>query len=424
MENRVASVTSLTAYLKRKFDKDEHITDIYLKGEISNLRSVNLSGTNYFSLKDENSIISAVMFGSVSSKLDFVPVEGMSVVVRGRVSIYEARGSYQIYIASMEEDGKGDLLVAFEKLKRKLTDMGVFDERHKKPLPKYPKTIGIVTASTGAAIKDILTTLKRRYPLAKTVVFPTLVQGAKAAEQIAARIKEANEYDLDVLIVGRGGGSIEDLWSFNEEEVVMAIYNSVIPVISAVGHEPDFTLSDSVADVRAATPTAAAEIATVDMFDILVKIDNVKKMITTNMCNRLKFYNDKLTRMKNSYILKNPLKFYDDKQIFIDNIVGRLNMLIKSKLENETNNFKFLLNNNVLKNPSLLYLDKERKLLSIIEKVEVLNPLNTLKRGYSIVKKDGICICDGSMLQKDDKIEIMINNGNVVAKVEKVNLEE
>ena len=264
MQNNYLTITQLSKYLKYKFDEDVNLRKVYLKGEISNFKA-HTRGHYYFTLKDENSRINAVMFSSSTSKLKFMPIDGMKVLVEGKVTVYEATGGYQIYVSDMLEDGIGNLYIAFEQLKEKLAKEGLFDKERKRKITKMPKKIGIVTASTGAAIRDILTTLKRRYPICETILFPALVQGEKAAEDIVKKIEIANTYDIDTLIVGRGGGSIEDLWPFNEEIVARAIYNSKVPVISAVGHEIDFTISDFVADLRAPTPTAAAELAAVDI---------------------------------------------------------------------------------------------------------------------------------------------------------------
>ncbi|MEI3508431.1 MAG: exodeoxyribonuclease VII large subunit [Bacilli bacterium] len=259
MDEKYLTVSAITRYLKAKFDLDENLKSVFLKGEISNFKA-HTSGHLYFSVKDETSKINAIMFSRSAAKLDFKPVDGTKVLIAGRISIYEATGNYQIYVDQIIEDGVGNLYVAFEKLKKTLQAEGLFDKEHKKEIPKIPRRVGIVTASTGAAVRDIVTTIKRRFPICETILFPTFVQGDNAKDDIVRNIKRAEDYDIDVLIVG-GGGSIEDLWPFNEEVVARAIYNSPIPIISAVGHEVDFTISDFVSELRAPTPTAAAELA-------------------------------------------------------------------------------------------------------------------------------------------------------------------
>ena len=256
MNNNYITISELNRYLKTKFENDTNLRMVYLKGEISNFKA-HTRGHYYFTLKDETSRLNAVMFSYHTGNLKFMPCDGMKVLVVGRISVYEQTGSYQIYVENMAEDGIGNLYVAFEKLKKDLAKEGLFNPEHKKRIPRMPKKIGIVTASTGAAIRDILTTIKRRYPICETILFPALVQGNEAAADIVKKIELANTYDIDTLIVGRGGGSLEDLWPFNEEIVARAIYNSKVPVISAVGHEIDFTIADFVADLRAPTPTLA-----------------------------------------------------------------------------------------------------------------------------------------------------------------------
>ncbi|MCY8595248.1 exodeoxyribonuclease VII large subunit, partial [Bacillus haynesii] len=261
------TVTALTKYIKRKFDVDPHLEDIWIKGELSNVK-IHSRGHIYFTLKDDNARIQSVMFARQNRNLAFTPENGMKVLVRGGISVYEPSGNYQLYAKEIQPDGIGALHLAYEELKKKLSQEGLFDEKYKKPIPAFPSVVGVVTSPTGAAVRDVITTIKRRYPLVKVIVLPTLVQGVNAGESIVSSIKEANRRELcDVLIVGRGGGSIEELWAFNEEAVARAIFSSDIPIISAVGHETDFTISDFVADLRAATPTGAAELAVPNMLD-------------------------------------------------------------------------------------------------------------------------------------------------------------
>ena len=274
MNDKYISVTQLTRYIKYKIDNDVNLNEVYLKGEISNFKA-HSRGHYYFTLKDEGSRINAVMFSSQTRNVKFIPQDGMKVLVNGKISVYEANGGYQIYVNEMLEDGIGNLYIAFEQLKKKLQDEGLFNEEYKKPIPKIPSRIGVVTAPTGAAIKDIISTIKRRWPLTEIYLFPALVQGESAKEDIVRQIKRADEYNLDTLIVGRGGGSIEDLWAFNEEIVARAIFECKTPVISAVGHEIDFTIADFVADLRAPTPTGAAEMAVPQLADIAKYLNQV-----------------------------------------------------------------------------------------------------------------------------------------------------
>ena len=415
MNTNYITVSQLTKYIKYKIDNDQNLVKIYLKGEISNFKP-HTRGHLYFTLKDESTRINAVMFSTSAEKLNFTPVDGMTVLVTGRISIYEATGSYQIYVDKMEEDGLGNLYVAFEKLKKKLEAEGLFDPKHKKPIPKIPKTIGIITAPTGAAIKDILSTIKRRWPLAETILFPSLVQGAEAANDIVKNIELTKEHDLDVLIVGRGGGSIEDMWCFNEEIVARAIYDLKVPVISAVGHEIDFTIADFVADLRAPTPTGAAEMAVPNISDIINIFDNYKIRLNNNLKNIINNKKEYLNTLKNNYILKNPLNIYQIKEEKFDNLYERLLLSYK----NTTNIYKnklLMINNNLNNNIISTYKNSLNKYLNILNKLEVLNPLLTLKRGYSIVKKENIVLDSASKIKKNDLIEIELKDGIINAKV-------
>ena len=324
MQNNYLTISQLSRYLKYKFDNDSHLNVVYLKGEISNFKA-HTRGHYYFTLKDETSRINAVMFASSVSKLKFMPVDGMKVLVTGKVTVYEATGGYQIYINDMLEDGVGNLYIAYEQLKKKLESEGLFAKEHKKKIPRMPKKVGIVTASTGAAIRDILTTIKRRFPMTETILFPALVQGKDAANDIAHKIEIANSYDIDTLIVGRGGGSIEDLWPFNEEIVARAIYNSRVPVISAVGHEVDFTIADFVADLRAPTPTAAAELAVVDKKTVIEYLMTARVRCYNAILVKLKKEKALLDSLSSSYILKKPSNIYEIKEQKLDMLLDRLN---------------------------------------------------------------------------------------------------
>ena len=416
MDIKYVTISDLNRYIKAKFDTDYHLNKVYLKGEISNFKH-HTRGHLYFTLKDDSSRINAVMFQSSASNLTFEPSDGMKVLVTGRISVYEATGGYQIYVDAMEQDGIGNLYLEYEKLKKKLLAEGLFDTRHKRPLPKYPKKIGIITAPTGAAIRDILSTIKRRYPICETILFPALVQGVGAKESIVAAINKAQDYDLDLIIAGRGGGSIEDMWGFNEEVVARAIYASKIPIISAVGHEIDFTIADYVADLRAPTPTGAAEMAVPNMMDIFNLINQYTIRLNEGINNIISGKKIKLDNIMNSYVLKNPLSLYEIKEQQLDNIIDKLNKFIKNKLSNDTLRYNNLINNNVLRNPLILFDKKQHSYQILLNKIELLNPLQILSKGYSVVKKDERLIKDIKDININDDIEITLSKGIINAKV-------
>lgn len=416
MNNNYITIGALNRYLKSLFDRDSNLQTVYLKAEISNFKA-HTRGHLYFTLKDETSRINAVMFSYSASKLKFKPVDGMKVLVKGKVTVYEATGSYQIYVEDMEQDGLGNLYIEFEKLKKKLASEGLFDQDKKKKISKVPRKIGIVTASTGAAIKDILTTIKRRFPICETILFPSLVQGADAAEDIVKKIEIANTYDIDTLIVGRGGGSIEDLWPFNEEIVARAIYNSKVPVISAVGHEIDFTIADFVADLRAPTPTAAAELAVPNIDTINTYLENAVNRSTISINNYIDSRKQILSGLVGSYVLKKPTALYEIKEQNLDFLIDNLNKEIKKVIDNNRIRLFKVASSYVLTNPDIMYKFKMQNLEHIINKLEVLNPMNTIKRGYSIVKKDNKVISDVKKINIDDMINVSIKNGIINAKV-------
>lgn len=419
MEKRYITVGTLNRYLKHQFDTDPNIQKVFLKGEISNFKG-HTRGHLYFTLKDEESRINAVMFQTYANKLTFTPEDGMKVLVEGRVSIYPATGAYQIYIEDMQNDGLGNLYLKYEALKKELAAKGLFDESHKQKIPKYPAKIGIVTAPTGAAIKDILSTIKRRYPICETLLFPCLVQGELAKDDIVRQINKANEYDLDLLIVGRGGGSIEDLWAFNEECVANAIYNSRIPIISAVGHEIDFTIADFVADLRAPTPTGAAEMAVPNITDLNILLKQYSLRLTNNITSKLDYYNDKLNRLKKSYVLENPRAIYEIKEERLSNLITYFNNYITKLLELKQTKYKHLQESYILNHPEDLFINEQNKYNLYINKLELLNPLNILSKGYSVVTKDDKIIKNTKDIKVNDKINIKLSDGSFEAKVEKV----
>ena len=396
MDTKYLTISQLNEYVKMRIDSDENLRKIFLKGEISNFKN-HTRGHLYFTLKDDESRLSAVMFASQAAYLKFVPEDGMNVLVEGRISCYPAQGTYQVYVDKMEMDGLGNLYVEYEKLKKKLEAEGLFDQSHKKEIPKYPSRIGIVTASTGAAIKDILSTIKRRYPICETILFPALVQGAGAAPDVVKQINKAQEYDLDVLIVGRGGGSIEDLWAFNEEIVARAIYESKIPIISAVGHEIDYTIADYVADLRAPTPTGAAEMAVPVLSDVKNNIDNYKIRLRENIIKTLKQSELRLEKIKDSFILTNPLAMYEVKEEKLNNYTTILNKYIKEYLNNKKHSLKIDLNS-----------------------LKLLNPINIMEKGYSLVRVGDKIIKDNKDLNQGDKIDIKLYKGEVIAEVKEI----
>ena len=438
MNDNYITVTQLTRYIKYRIDNDGNLNHICLKGEISNFKA-HSRGHLYFTIKDENTRINAVMFQGNAAKLKFVPTDGAKVLVIGKVSVYEATGGYQIYVSDMIEDGLGNLYVEFEKLKKKLELEGLFDPHHKKKIPKMPKRIGIITAPTGAAIKDILSTIKRRWPIAETILFPSLVQGKEAATDIVRNIELTKNFDLDVLIVGRGGGSIEDMWCFNEEIVARAIYDLEVPVISAVGHEIDFTICDFVSDLRAPTPTGAAEMAVPNISDFYNYLNQIYIRLNKSTSNIIKVKKERLEAIKNSYVLKNPLNIYEATEQKFDNLLERLELNILNIINSNKERLKTLKMSYVLNNPELIYKTKRdnyiklvehleldikntinnntNKYLLLLNKLETLNPLSTIKRGYSITRKDNRVISSIKDVEKNDLLEIELVDGKINSKV-------
>ncbi len=440
-EIKYYTITALNRAIKNMFDEKEQLHHIYLKGEISNFKH-HSRGHLYFTLKDENSRISAVMFATSTKNLSFEPEDGMKVLVCGRVTVYEATGGYQIYVEEMNLDGIGNLYLEYEKLKKKLEEEGLFKKEYKKPIPRFPKRIGIITAPTGAAIRDILSTIKRRYPICETILFPALVQGVGAKESIVEQLSRAQDFDLDVIICGRGGGSIEDLWAFNEEIVARAIFSSNIPIISAVGHEVDFTIADFVADLRAPTPTGAAEMAVPNLVDLnnLLKQYQIRSNEAIN--NLLRICNRRLDELKNSFILRNPMSLYEIKEQKLDTLIDSLNKIINVKLTE----YKVRLNNikssYILKNPLGVY-DIKREVIAkytdslnkiilnivnnnkynyniLLNKLELLNPLNILSKGYSLVTYNDEVISDSKKVKKGDNIDIRLSKGKIKAEVKEI----
>ncbi len=416
MNDKYLSVTAITRYLKSKFESDVNLRLVFLKGEISNIK-YHTTGHIYFSIKDETSKINAIMFSSNAKKLLFKPVDGSKVLVTGRITIYEATGGYQIYVDEMIEDGVGNLYIAFEKLKQDLSKEGLFDQKYKKSIPKIPERIGVITAPTGAAIKDILSTIKRRFPICEVILFPSLVQGDGAKNDIVKNIKLAQNYDLDVLIVGRGGGSIEDLWPFNEESVARAIFDCKIPVISAVGHEIDFTIADYVADMRAPTPTGAAELAVPNITDLINNINNLKIRLNESINKKINYQKLYLDGIKSSYAIKNPLIMYENKKQKLDILLDNLNKSLVKKYENSKHKLELFKNNYILNNPKILYEKHQNKLSNLIEKLELINPLGVLKRGYSLTMQNNKIISSIDSVKLNSSLLIKVSDGEIEANV-------
>lgn len=418
MEEKTFTVSEVNALINRKLKMDPNFKNILVKGEISNFSTNRFSGHSYFTLKDENSQIDAVMFKGMKDRfLDFEPTDGMKVIIKGKIEVYVKNGKYQLYATKITEDGIGNLYIAFEQLKKKLEKEGLFNESHKKKIPTYPNRIGVVTASTGAAVKDIITTVKRRYPICEIMVFPTLVQGDQAKEQIVRQIKVAQNYDIDTLIVGRGGGSIEDLWPFNEEIVAREIYDCRIPVISAVGHEIDYTISDFVSDKRAPTPTAAAELAVPKLSEVQFRLNNLKDKLNKNIDDKIGENRKRLNYISEKQVLKNPEEIYQIKEMHLDNLINKLNYASNNLItQNRTKLFK-LENAPILKNPTEILNRKKERYYKNFNKLEVLNPLLTLKRGYSIAKSEGKVISSVKDVKSGDEVDIELDDGTINTKV-------
>ena len=411
MDKEYLTVTQLTKYIKYKIDNDINLREVYLKGEISNFKA-HTRGHFYFTIKDEGSRINAVMFASSASKVKFTPEDGMKILVTGRISVYEATGGYQIYVNEMMEDGVGNLYVAFEQLKKKLASEGLFDDKYKKPIPKIPERVGVITAPTGAAIRDIISTINRRFPLTEVILLPSLVQGEGAKEDIVRQIKRAEDYNLDVLIVGRGGGSIEDLWAFNEEIVARAIFECPIPIISAIGHEIDFTIADFVADLRAPTPTGAAEIAVPNKADVINYINQLNLRSRKAVGNILELKKKRLDNIKSNYILNNPLDLYSAKIQKLDYLTESLVKNYKNIIDKEKIKLNNIKTRPLFSNP-LVILDKtKQKYTLLLGKLDALSPLKTLERGYGIIKLNDKAVTSIKDLKKDDLINIELKDGS------------
>ena len=395
VEPKILTVSQLNFYVKSILDSDQRLNYVFLCGEISNLTDHYRSGHIYLSLKDNKSVIRAVMFAGNARNLKFKLMEGMKVICRGRVTLYEATGQYQYYIEDMQPDGIGALYQAYEQLKEKLQSKGLFDESHKKPIPYCPKTIGVITSPTGAAVQDIKNILTRRFPSVNIVLCPVLVQGDNAVPQLIDAVNKLNEYDLcDTIIIGRGGGSIEDLWAFNDENLAYAIYNSHIPVISAVGHETDFTICDFVSDLRAPTPSAGAELAVPDRNEILQNLDAQRQYLSSLMDKKLIENNNVVSEMTTKLLSLSP----DDKIAKLYNDLD----FISQKYENNSNR---------------IFQNTANKIELLATKLESLNPVSILKRGYSVVTNNDKTVTSVKDVKNGDTLAINVTDGKIISKV-------
>ena len=440
------SVTTLTKYLKMKFDKDPYLERVYLTGQVSNFRK--RPTHQYFSLKDDRAVIQATIWSGIYQKLGFDLEEGMKINVIGRVQVYEPSGSYSIIIEKAEPDGVGALAIQFEQLKKKLSEEGLFQERFKQAIPQFAKRIGVVTSRSGAVIQDIITTVSRRFPGVEIVLYPTKVQGEGAAEEIARNITRANEReDLDVLIIGRGGGSIEDLWAFNEEIVVRSIFESRLPIISSVGHETDVTLADFVADKRAATPTAAAELATpVTKLDLLTYLKNQEKRMATAVQNTLSKKKEALRGLSQSVIFRQPERLYDGYLQRLDQLQLRLKQSVNSELVRQEQRVLELVHRLEQLSPinkvhryqdrllqfekllrsqmAVVYDAKVAEVKRLSEALLMLDTSRIVARGYAIVKKEDAVVSSAKDLKKTDQVTLMMRDGQVELEVKDVKTEE
>ncbi|CDC06817.1 exodeoxyribonuclease 7 large subunit [Clostridium sp. CAG:343] len=382
------TVSDLNKYMKEKIAEDEYLNNILIKGEISNFKN-HYTGHMYFTLKDEKSLIKCIMFKSYATKLTFMPKDGMKVMILGSVSVFERDGVYQIYARAMEEDGLGDLYTKYQELKKRLEQQGLFEEEHKMKIPMMPRVIGVLTSQTGSVIRDIINVSTRRNPNVYIRLLPVPVQGEGAAEKISNGIEYMNKNKLaDVLILARGGGSLEDLWPFNEEIVAHSIYNSEIPIISAVGHETDFTIADFVADLRAPTPSAAAELAVPDIYEVKRKIETYQDRLRNSLIKKLELMNLRYEKCMSSSVFKEPLRKINDNYIKLDNCIKQIENSIKVKHEKE-----------------------KTKYIELIAKLDALSPLKTLYRGYSITEKNNKVIKSKEELKTNDLIEIRFVDG-------------
>lgn len=432
MEKKYLTVTALNRYLKAKIDADSQLQKIYIMGEISNFKHHN-SGHLYFTLKDENSRVNAVMFSSKARKLLFEPANGMKVFIQASLSVYDVAGTYQLYVDKMEQNGLGNLFLQYEQLKKQLASEGLFSSENKKEIPKFPGRIAVLSGYPSAALADVVRTIKLRFPVVRIVAFPIPVQGKDAYIKICRMLKYVDNLNFNTIIIARGGGSLEELWNFNEELLARAIFECKTPIISGVGHEVDFTICDFVADYRAATPTAAATKATPDLMELKQNVSNVEYTLNTLMKQKINVYKESFNRLNSFYLFKNPDKLYEDKKAKVDYLYDKLYYAFNDNLNSQKNKTTNLIQ--VFNHQANLFLTNQKNHLKIINhtmnieierklqinqekyrylisKLDTLSPLKTLERGYAIILKDKQVIASSDSLNSGDEIEIKMQDGS------------
>ena len=432
MERKYLTVTTLNRYLKAKIDADSQLQKIYIMGEISNFKH-HSSGHLYFTLKDENSRVNAVMFSSKARKLPFEPANGMKVFIQASVSIYDVAGTYQLYVDKMEQDGLGNLFLRYEQLKKQLAGEGLFSPENKKQIPKFPSRIAVLSGYPSAALADVVRTIKLRFPVVRIVAFPIPVQGKDAYIKICRMLKYVDSLNFNTIIIARGGGSLEELWNFNEELLARAIFECKTPIISGVGHEVDFTICDFVADYRAATPTAAAIKATPDLMELKQNVANVEYTLSTLMKQKINIYKENFNRLSSFYLFKNPNKLYEDKKAKVDYLYDKLCYAFNDNLNSQKNKTTNLIQ--VFNHQTNLFLTNQKNQLKVIDhtmnmeikrklqinqekyrflisKLNTLSPLKTLERGYAIVLKNEQVVASSNSLSSGDEIEIKMKDGS------------
>lgn len=401
MAFRPLTVTEVNQYIKQLLEQDEILFQISIRGELSNYK-MHSSGHHYFTLKDDGGVISGVMFRGDASRLRFRPENGMKVIVSGRVSLFPKSGQYQIYVRDMQPDGVGALYIAFEQLKQKLYDEGLFDPAHKKPIPLYPQTIALVTSPTGAAVRDMIRILRHRFPLCRVLVCPVKVQGAGAGVEVANMLDYVNSHKLaDLIITGRGGGSIEDLWAFNEEVVARAVFRSEIPVISAVGHEPDVTICDYVADLRAATPSNGAELAVCDSAELKLRLNGVSARMTQSLLSQIQAKRQRLTALSEKKIMRSPYEYLAERRMLLS--------MLQQRLEGGEGN---------------ILQQKKQEFSTLAASMDAMSPLKVLGRGYSMATRAGSVVQKADSLRSGDRLVLQFCDGTADCAVESVNVKE